>query len=109
MNATKTILVKAFNKAGMWFLIICAAWSYASMTQVNETFDKPAPVGSYEDVLTKHTCEDTVGDEFPTAAILREVGAGYVFTTDPVLIGKGLDEEFADKEWKRFDVKHFCR
>lgn len=109
MNATKTILTRAFNKAGMWFLIIVAASVWASGQQEVKQFDKPAPEGSYEQVMTEFTCKDTVKGKFPTAVVLQEVSGGVVVSVNPVHIGKALDEQFAGKEWKRFTPIHFCK
>lgn len=109
MNATKAIVTKAISRALLWTGIVLAATCFANIYTTDTTFDKPAPVGSYADVLEKNICKDTVVGEFPTGAVLREVGAGYLFTTNDKMIGKALDEKFASKPWKRFDVIHFCK
>ena len=70
--------------------------------------NKPAPQGSYEQVMTEFTCEDVPEGEFPGAVVLQEVGGGVVVSINPVHIGKALDEEFSSKEWKRFDAIQFC-
>jgi len=72
-------------------------------------WDRPPAAGSLADVLNNNVCENTENGEFPTGAVIREVGAGYSFTTNAKMIGKGLDEEFAGKDWKRFEVVHFCK
>lgn len=73
-------------------------------------FDRPAAAGTYEDVLSKNVCKDTVEGEFPTGAIVYNVRTGgYEFTKNPAKIGKALDEALGGKDWHGFTPRHFCR
>lgn len=100
---------RCFNH-NMWVVVaLLAIVAYGAMTQQNEGVNRPTAVGSLVDVMEKNVCENTVKGEFPTGAIVRKVGGGHSFTTNPKMIGKGLDEEFANVEWAAFDVIHFCK
>lgn len=73
-------------------------------------WDREPAAGTYEDVLSKNVCKDTVEGEFPTGAIIYNVRTGgYEFTKNPAKIGKALDEALGGKDWHGFTPRHFCR
>jgi hypothetical protein len=109
MNEIATQTVKNFQRHFIVWGLVLSAFFFIPHFADKPSISRPTAVGSYADVLSKNVCEDTVEGEFPTAAILREVGGGYLFTTNPVKIGKGLDEEFAGKVWKKYTAIRFCK
>lgn len=108
----KQIAVQTIKNAQRHFIVwglIGVVISFGIMDNNKSSVERPVASGSLAHVLDNNVCENTIEGEFPTGAIVREVGAGYSLTTNPVMIGKGLDEEFGNKEWERFDVVHFCK
>lgn len=98
IKATKTLATLAF----VAFLAFMAASEGESVS-----LDKPTPAGSSYALMAE--CEPTVEGEFPTAVVFSRANKGAVKSTNPVHIGKALDEEFAGKDWKNVHISGFCR
>jgi hypothetical protein len=73
-------------------------------------FDREPAAGTYAHVLENNKCADTVEGQFPTAIIGYNLHTGgYFYSEKPADISNALDEQFADKDWHGFDVRHFCK
>lgn len=72
-------------------------------------WDRTPAIGTLADVLSKHKCKDTKEGEFPSAIIAREIGGGFIYSSNPRMVGAALDEQFADKDWHGYEVRYFCR
>lgn len=111
MNEIATATVRNMARHFIVWGIIITGLMFAGMEgkQGFRDWDRVPASGSFEDVANNNTCEPTVVGEIPSAVIVREVGGGHSYSTNDKMIGKALDEEFAGKDWARFEVRRFCR
>jgi len=95
---------------GALAVIVMFAGMSENQSNANSPAYRPDAKGTYSDVMSKHTCKDTVDNKYPKAIIGYNLHTGgHFYSEKPADIANALNEEFGDYNWHGFEVRHFCK